>query len=47
VSFFGREEWGALFGSEACVGVDWERVVAEDVVDNVFFLLVFIYVEVV
>jgi hypothetical protein len=45
--FSGGRCGGALFGSEAYVGGDREGVVAEDVVDNVFFLLVFIYIEVV
>ena len=45
--FSGGRNGGALCGSETCVGGDREGVVAEDVADNVYFLLVFIFVEVV
>jgi hypothetical protein len=38
---------GRCLGGETCVEGDREGVVVEDVVDNVYFLLVFFFVEVV
>jgi len=43
--FWGR--WEVSFGGVVCVRRDRESVVMEDVVDNVFFTLVFFCVEVV
>ena len=43
--FWGR--WVVSFGGVVCVRRDREGVVTEDVVDNVFFMLVFFCVEVV
>ena len=45
-SFSGGEEWGVSFGGVKCVRGDRE-VVKEDIVDDVFFSLVFFCVEVV
>jgi hypothetical protein len=47
VLFFWGEEWGLSFGGVVCVRGDREGVVKEDIMDDVFFSLVFFCVEVV
>ena len=47
VFFFWEEEWVVSFGGVKCVRGDREGVVKEDIMDDVFFSLVFFCVEVV